>query len=239
MTFPVDETGRLLPATLCLEVTSQDFDVGFATYPESPCGHQHAEIELLPEFDSRTVIFTLIPRGDSPYVGTSRVMVRVFYRGQPIAELRLATTIVPRVAELQYVLDASPLLVGTRPGGLGAAANADDAPAPSKNVRYAQQRRPRPYGPLPGMPLPPPPPRMPRPQSVGAPGPQPPSMPTGAPPPIQAAPPPIGAPPGDAAQVRRKEAATGGGRAGRGLTLAVAIAVFLIVLIAVLIAVLH
>lgn len=121
MTFPVDKTGRPLPATLCLEVASQHFDVGFATYPESPCGYQRAEIELLPEFDSRTVIFTLTPGGDSPYVGTSRVMVTVFYRGQPIAELRLATIIVPQVSELQYVLGASPLLVGTPSGGLGVA----------------------------------------------------------------------------------------------------------------------
>ena len=236
MTFPVDETGRLLPATLCLEVSSQHFDVGFTTYPESPCGKLRAEIELLPDFDSRTVIFTLIPRGDSPYLGTSKVMVSVFYRGQLIAELRLATTIAPRVAELQYVLDASPLLVGTRPGDLGAGEIAEEIQV--KEVRPGERH----LGPSPTMsppPMSPPPmarPPMGRPPIARPPmGPppmaRPPTFPPAMSPPPQ--PPPVvsGAPP--PTQIGSRSSIW-----GSRLIWAVAIAVclVLIVLIAVLVA---
>ncbi len=168
MTFPLDETGRLLPATLCLEVTSQHFDVDFATYPESPCGSQRAEIELLPDLDSRTVIFTLIPRLETPYFGTSRVMVRVFYRGQLIAELRLATTIVPRVVEVQYILDASPLLVGARPAGHGPAPVAVTTAEPTGSTPMAQPSPPGGFSPPPPIPYgsSPAPPAQPRPRST-------------------------------------------------------------------------
>jgi hypothetical protein len=126
MTFETDAAGRPLPATLCVEVTSPYFDVDFAAYRESQCGDAWAEMQLPPDLDSRTVVFTLTPR--SQYVGVARVMVRVFHRGAPIAELGLATTIRFRVLEVEYVLESSPLLVGARSGARPSAEGA--APMP-------------------------------------------------------------------------------------------------------------
>jgi hypothetical protein len=142
MTFPADEDGRLLPATLCVTVLSEHYDVDFVSYPDSLCGSDFAEMELLPDLDSRTVVFSLTPMPTAPSVGLSRVAVRVFYDRRLLAELRLATERVVGVEELTYVLAASSLnvrpsgLAGNAAGGIcGAAVGGPPPPAPTPMAR--------------------------------------------------------------------------------------------------------
>lgn len=108
MTFPTDDDGRLLPALLCVRVDAEHYDVDFVTYPDSFCG-KLAELELLPELDSRTVVFSLTPTPTAPSVGRSRVAVRVFYGRRILAEIALGTERVAYVPELTYVLGSGSL----------------------------------------------------------------------------------------------------------------------------------
>jgi hypothetical protein len=105
MAFPTDRDGSLLPAILCVSVIAEHYDVEFATYPDSACDDL-AEVELSPDADSRTVVFDLHPK-DGPTLGPSKVWVRVFYQGRPVAELSLGTTRVSRVPDDVYVLTYS------------------------------------------------------------------------------------------------------------------------------------
>ena len=177
MTFPTDEDGRLLPAILCVAVLSEHYDVDFVSYPDSVCGGDFAEIELLPDLDSRTVVFSLTPTLTAPSVGLSRVMVRVFYGRRLLAEIRLATERVARVEELTYVLGASSLDV--RP--LGAYGNAGGVSygAPVATLPPPPMQAPRGAAPPPPMARPP-----------AAPPPAPTARPSAAPPPASWSPPP-------------------------------------------------
>ena len=108
MAFPTDCDGSLLPAILCVSVIAEHYDVEFATYPDSACDDL-AEVELSPDADSRTVVFDLYPK-DGPTLGPSKVWVRVFYQGRPVAELSLGTTRVSRVPDDVYVLTYSAVI---------------------------------------------------------------------------------------------------------------------------------
>jgi hypothetical protein len=87
--FPIDpRTGARLPARVTLKARSTDFIV------ESPGGDDSEVVELPPDVDSRTVIFTLTPKPGGRVSGRARVIVDLIYDKQVIAQISCATTLV-------------------------------------------------------------------------------------------------------------------------------------------------
>ncbi|GEM_PF-1790675 len=115
--FPVDpKTGERLPAQVTLKASSADFAI------RSPGGDDAEIVELPPDSDSRTVIFTLIPKPGGRISGRARVLIDLFYENKVIAQISCSTLLVeqatrnvPNVA--QWALWSVP--VGTTSASAG------------------------------------------------------------------------------------------------------------------------
>lgn len=115
LTFPTDASGRPLPLDLCVQVSAPHYTV---EYPANDCGPDAAEITVAPDLDSRTVIFTLIPK-EASFTGRANVTVRLLRDGRVIAENQVSTRVVEQVAETAYALAFAPLMLAAA-GGAGA-----------------------------------------------------------------------------------------------------------------------
>lgn len=100
LAFPRTADGTLQPVSACIQVTSEQYGV---QYPPNACGEGAAEVEIQPEHDTRTIIFTLLPR-DAAYLGRAAVMVRLLVEGRVIAENLVATRISEQVTEHAFAL---------------------------------------------------------------------------------------------------------------------------------------
>lgn len=96
MRFTPGET-RLQDGVACVEVVSDDFDINSATTGEAPCSGSLVKLDVPPDADSRTVIFTLLPNANTPASGSARVYVRIYQDGVLVAESALATRMVANV----------------------------------------------------------------------------------------------------------------------------------------------
>ena len=99
-TFPIkferDPTsGILRPASLCLEVTSDDFMISAKIGPDSWCSPMQIPVELSPDLDSRTINIHLSPRHER--LGPAQVSVYLYQDGRLIAEAIVMTQIVETV----------------------------------------------------------------------------------------------------------------------------------------------
>ncbi len=100
LTFPRAADGTLLPVSACIQVSSEQYAV---QYPNNACGEGAAEVEIQPDHDTRTIIFTLLPR-DTAYLGRAAVMVRLVIEERVIAENLVATRISEQVTEHAFAL---------------------------------------------------------------------------------------------------------------------------------------
>lgn len=88
--FPVDPaTGLRQSAQVTLKVTSGDFSI---------VGGDQVVVELPPDTDSRTVIFTLEPLPTARTSGRSRVFIDLIYENKTVAQVSVSTQIVARVS---------------------------------------------------------------------------------------------------------------------------------------------
>ncbi len=88
--FPVDPvTGLRQSAQVRLKVTSGDFSI---------VGGDQVEVELPPDADSRTVIFTLEPLPTARTSGRSRIFIDLLYENKTVAQVSVSTQIVARVS---------------------------------------------------------------------------------------------------------------------------------------------
>jgi hypothetical protein len=127
--FPRDEhSGTLLPAALCVQVTARDFEVNVEGNSADGCGDEQIALTVLPQRDSRTVIFTLLPKSEQQS-GLSRVMVRLYDNGQLIAENSVSTQIVQSFDEHPMCGMWRLSMMGTLPGAAGAPRMAEPQPA--------------------------------------------------------------------------------------------------------------
>jgi hypothetical protein len=102
--FPVDErTGRLLPATLCVKVTSADFAVRGETRMNRRCSIDEVELSLPPDHDSGTVVFELVPSENGQQAGRSRVIVTVSDGEQVLAQTVVVTELVHEVDPIKEI----------------------------------------------------------------------------------------------------------------------------------------
>lgn len=100
MPFRIDEkTGQLLPGTVCVEVTAADFVVHAARNPSAVCGDNQVELEVLPDDDSRTVIFDLTPSQNQTGTGLARIFIRLYCDSKLVAETSVATRMVDNLAD--------------------------------------------------------------------------------------------------------------------------------------------
>jgi len=92
--FPLDpRTGARLPARIALKATSSDFIV------QTPGGDETESLDLQPDFDSRTVIFTLTPKQGARTSGRARVFIELIYEGQVIAQISVSTLLVAQISQ--------------------------------------------------------------------------------------------------------------------------------------------
>jgi len=102
--FPVEErTGRLLPATLCVKVTSADFAVRSETRINRQCSVDEVEISLPPDHDSGTVVFELVPSVNGQQAGRSRVIVTVSDGERVLAQTVVVTELVHEVDPIKEI----------------------------------------------------------------------------------------------------------------------------------------
>lgn len=88
--FPVDpQSGRRLPAQAELRVLSGDFAI--------VAPGETAAVEIPPDTDSRTVIFTLEPKPGGKTSGRSRVFIDLIYEMKIVAQISVSTQLVERV----------------------------------------------------------------------------------------------------------------------------------------------
>ncbi|MCC6804462.1 MAG: toll/interleukin-1 receptor domain-containing protein [Anaerolineae bacterium] len=88
--FPVDpQTGKRLPATAELRVIAGDFVIA--------APGERAAVEIPPDFDSRTVIFTLEPKPGAKTSGRTRVFIDLIYEMKIVAQISVSTQLVERV----------------------------------------------------------------------------------------------------------------------------------------------
>lgn len=88
--FPVDpQNGRRLPAPAELRVISGDFNI--------VAPGERADVEIPPQTDSRTVIFTLEPKPGAKTSGRSRVFIDLIYEMKIVAQISVSTQLVERV----------------------------------------------------------------------------------------------------------------------------------------------
>ncbi len=87
--FPVDAaTGQRQPAQVEVALTSNDFAV---------IGDARVALELPPDTDSRTVIFSLEAKAGGRTSGRSRLLIDLFYEGKRIAQISISTLLVVQV----------------------------------------------------------------------------------------------------------------------------------------------
>lgn len=115
--FPTDpRTGEKLPAHLTMKASSADFII------RSPGGDDQEEIELPPDADSRTVIFSLQHRQGGRLTGRARIFLDLIYDNRVIAQISVSTQLVEQVSRLQDGVSPWGLWsvpVGTTPASAG------------------------------------------------------------------------------------------------------------------------
>lgn len=88
--FPVDpQTGKRLPAPAELRVIAGDFVVAAPS--------ERATVEIPPDFDSRTIIFTLEPKPGAKTSGRTRIFIDLIYEMKIVAQVSVSTQLVERV----------------------------------------------------------------------------------------------------------------------------------------------
>ena len=88
--FPLDpRTGQRLSAQAELRVASGDFVIA--------APGEHVEVEIPPDADSRTVIFTLEPNPQGKTSGRSRLFIDLVFEQKVIAQVSVSTVLVERV----------------------------------------------------------------------------------------------------------------------------------------------
>lgn len=96
--FPQDQhTGQMLPRHLCVEVSSDDFLVSAAAMGRD-CAPGQVGIDLSPDADSRTLIFSLHPK-DNQRLGPALIGVRIYAGSEILAETALSTRLVHSLSE--------------------------------------------------------------------------------------------------------------------------------------------
>jgi hypothetical protein len=100
LTFPRGEDGALLPINACIQVASEQYSV---QYPTNACGESAAQVEIQPAHDTRTIIFTLLPK-DAAYIGRAAVTVRLLQDGRVIAENMVITRVTQEITEVSFSL---------------------------------------------------------------------------------------------------------------------------------------
>ncbi|MCA9908548.1 MAG: toll/interleukin-1 receptor domain-containing protein, partial [Anaerolineae bacterium] len=105
LAFPTDASGKPLPIRLCVQIDSDHY---VSRYPANACGEGQAELDIPPDHDSRTVVFSLTPK-DPSYAGRAAVTVCLLRAGHVIAENVVSTRVVEQVQEVNYTLAAAPL----------------------------------------------------------------------------------------------------------------------------------
>jgi TolA-binding protein len=98
--FPLDEgTGRLLPVNLCVKVAAPDFRVRAETDAGGECDEGQVALELHPDYDTRTVVFELIP-APQQQTGRVRVTVSLYHEDRLVAQTAVSTELVESVQQL-------------------------------------------------------------------------------------------------------------------------------------------
>ncbi|MEO8395829.1 MAG: hypothetical protein ABI700_22735, partial [Chloroflexota bacterium] len=88
--FPVDaQTGQRLPIEAELRLSAGDFAI------DAP--GERVEVEIMPDSDSRTVIFTLEANNRGKTSGRSRIVIDLIYEAKIIAQISVSTMLVERV----------------------------------------------------------------------------------------------------------------------------------------------
>ncbi len=88
--FPVDaQTGQRLPVQAELRVSAGDFLIA--------APGERIEVEIPPDSDSRTVIFTLEAKPQGKTSGRSRIVIDLIYDAKIIAQISVSTVLVERV----------------------------------------------------------------------------------------------------------------------------------------------
>lgn len=91
--FPTDpQSGEKLPAQITMKASSADFIV------RSPGGDDTEYIELPPDSDSRTIIFTLLPKPGGRTSGRARIFLDLIYESRVIAQISVSTQLVDVVS---------------------------------------------------------------------------------------------------------------------------------------------
>ncbi|NWF70252.1 MAG: TIR domain-containing protein [Chloroflexi bacterium] len=139
--FPLDaRTGLPLAGRCCVEALSDEFEAQVVSGKSDLCGGAQAELEIAPEFDSRTVIFKLLPK--RVFAGRARVQIVVYHQDKVIAQTSVSTEVVEAVQQPAWVLAALtlPLMLG---GTTGAARQsvAGELPAPAEAEKRARKER--------------------------------------------------------------------------------------------------
>ncbi|MBL8131385.1 MAG: toll/interleukin-1 receptor domain-containing protein [Anaerolineae bacterium] len=108
--FPTDpRTGERLPVQVTLKASSADFSI------RSPGGDDVEVVELPPDTDSRTVIFTLFYKPGGRLTGRARIFLDLIYERKVIAQISVSTHLVEEVTRLKE--GASPWAIWTVPVG--------------------------------------------------------------------------------------------------------------------------
>jgi hypothetical protein len=88
--FPIDTvTGRLMSAQAELRLSAGDFVIA--------ASRERIEVEIPPDSDSRTVIFTLEAKPQGKTSGRSRIVIDLIYEARIIAQISVSTVLVERV----------------------------------------------------------------------------------------------------------------------------------------------
>ncbi|MBC7812056.1 MAG: toll/interleukin-1 receptor domain-containing protein [Burkholderiales bacterium] len=104
LTFKRDEkTGELLPAEVCLKITSDDFDAAAESDHSHDCSDGQVPLTLQPDYDSRTVVFELTPKAGRALAGRVRMTVHLYQKNKLIAQIGVSTDIVQMVVRQESV----------------------------------------------------------------------------------------------------------------------------------------
>jgi len=119
ITFPVDsQTGRLLPINVCVKVTSRAFRVRAETDPGGECDEGQVNLELQPDYDSRTVVFELVAAPQQE-ASRARVTISLYHEDRLVAQTAISTEIVEAVQQSAgaktWNLLATPLFLAAAP----------------------------------------------------------------------------------------------------------------------------
>jgi hypothetical protein len=112
ITFPAED-GRLLPINVCVQVRCNGFRVQAEADDSGECDEGQVALELHPDYDSRTVIFELLPRS-SQTLGRARITISLFHDGNLVGQTSVSTEIVQAVASgIPWNFLATPLAYAT------------------------------------------------------------------------------------------------------------------------------